>query len=250
MLAPLVSGPNSHENLVAALTQRLYAQATRDPMTHFDPSSLQDTGSEPGEALPEYLRIAIRLCVRQLDVASAAALRALAVFPPKPNTFSAAAALAVSAASAETLETLTTARLLDRVGPERYTMPRDYAAYLRLEPMDRGTSERLIAYGAALVDAHAGEDATLECELGSILAALERAHTCGAHGPVVRMATAIAPCLLACGLHDLAEVHLGRARVAAERTRDTDGLAGVDSMLERLRRVRGGMASPGMRQQQ
>ncbi len=123
---------------------------------------------------PLSLQAVIGISDQQVSEDAHAALRALAVFPPKPNSFSEEAAAAVSALPVEILDELTDAGLVESIGPERYTLHQTIADYARTHLTDEGVVERLITYYVAYVEAHATDYTALD-ESNNIFAALEAA---------------------------------------------------------------------------
>jgi transcriptional regulator with XRE-family HTH domain len=83
------------------------------------------------ETVPLSLYAAITICAQQLQPATQAALDALAIFPPKPHSFSEEAALAISRQPKETLDELCNAGLLENWGPNRYCLHAIVADYAR-----------------------------------------------------------------------------------------------------------------------
>jgi transcriptional regulator with XRE-family HTH domain len=73
----------------------------------------------------------IAICDEQLSPQAHATLCALAVFPPKPQSFSEEAALAMSREPREMLDTLRDAGLLEYWEPSRYSMHQTVADYAR-----------------------------------------------------------------------------------------------------------------------
>ena len=90
-----------------------------------------DSWLSPTETTPLSLYAAIALCDQQLSPEAHAALCALAVFPPKSQSFSEEAALAMSQQPREILDTLWTAGLLENWGPSRYSLHQTVADYAR-----------------------------------------------------------------------------------------------------------------------
>ncbi len=87
--------------------------------------------SLPGET-PLSLQSVIAVSDQQLDERARAALYTLAVFPPRPDSFSEEAALAVADCSFEELDALSDAGLLESSGSGRYTLHQIIADYARL----------------------------------------------------------------------------------------------------------------------
>ena len=122
---------------------------------------------------PLSLAAAIQMSTQRLDDASLEALQALSIFPPKPNSFCEAAALAVGATTPNILDRLTDAGLLETCGPERYTLHHTIADFGQLQVADERSSERLVAFFAAYLDAHATDYAGLAREAANISLALQ-----------------------------------------------------------------------------
>ena len=83
------------------------------------------------EIAPLSLYTTIALCVQQLNPLAQATLDALAVLPPKPQSFSEEAALTISKQPRETLDELCNAGLLENLGPSRYCLQPTVANYVR-----------------------------------------------------------------------------------------------------------------------
>jgi hypothetical protein len=115
-----------------------------------------------------------------LDEQAQYALRALSLFPAKPNTFSEEAALAVSAVPAETLDMLMSAGLLEGSGNGRYTLHQVIADYAQLQPVDAAAQERLAEFFVSYVEAHTTDYDALELESSNMLIALIIAREMGA----------------------------------------------------------------------
>ncbi|MHB8600299.1 MAG: tetratricopeptide repeat protein [Ktedonobacteraceae bacterium] len=132
---------------------------------------------------PISLYAAIAVSTQRLDKGEYDALRALAIFPPKPNSFSEEAALAVSTAPAETLDILWDTGLLESSGSGRYTLHQtiaDYAHYASDHPArDTQAHHRLVDYVAHYIQEHGQDYEALEREQSTILTALDLAATLG-----------------------------------------------------------------------
>jgi hypothetical protein len=94
-------------------------------------TSSPDGCSNFAEAAPLSLYATITICAQQLNLLTQAALDALAIFPPKPQSFSEEAALVVSRQSKEILEELCNVGLLESSGPSRYWLYPTVANYAR-----------------------------------------------------------------------------------------------------------------------
>src|SRR5579863_3480539 len=132
---------------------------------------------------PLSLYAAIAVSTQRLDRQAYDTLRALAVFPPKPGSFSEEAALAVSAATPETLDALWDTGLLESSGSGRYTLHQtiaDYANYTNHDATgDTQAQERLVHYVTRYIQKHEQDYETLESEQSTIQTALELAARSG-----------------------------------------------------------------------
>jgi tetratricopeptide (TPR) repeat protein/transcriptional regulator with XRE-family HTH domain len=163
---------------------------------------------------------------QRLEKPARAALYALSIFPPKPNSFSEEAALAVAGCTVETLDNLTDTGLLESVGSERYTLHQTIADYAHLQLEEPAAArDRLIAFVIIYMEAHEKDYELLELESNTILAALDFAYETGRQAELVRAVNTFAPFLLLRGLYPLAEEQLQRAHKAAQAIDDRRGLA-------------------------
>ncbi len=165
--------------------------------------------SLPDSSLSLYRLIAVS--DEHLDPLTQAALRALSVFPPKPNTFSEEAAIAVAACTIETLDILTDAGLLESNEVDRYTLHQTIADYARTNQIDALATERLVSYITPFVEAYTTDNEILEQDRDNVLTALDLAHGTEKQEDLARIACAFAPFLLSHGLYDQAKIHLQRA---------------------------------------
>jgi transcriptional regulator with XRE-family HTH domain len=85
------------------------------------------------ESIPLPLLTTIAICDQQLNPEAYAALRALSIFPPKPNSFSKEAALVVSQKPVEVLNELCNSGLLEHWGSERYALHQTVIDYGRVQ---------------------------------------------------------------------------------------------------------------------
>lgn len=203
------------------------------------PSGLLDPPpGMPAEA-PFSLQAAIAVSADALTLSARQALRALAAFPAKPNSFSDEAALAAIQAPVTLLDELSDVGLLESAGPGRYALHQTIADFARIEAPDPAAPERLMAYFVAFLEQHTQDYDTLEREASNLLAALETARILGAEEALVRGVVAFAPYLEARGLYDDAEVLVRRAEHAALAAQDTAGLAATWLHKGRLMELRG-----------
>ncbi|HLI07354.1 MAG TPA: tetratricopeptide repeat protein [Ktedonobacteraceae bacterium] len=182
-------------------------------------------GGHPGlsAGAPLSLQTMIGMSDQQVSEGARVALRALSVFPPKPNTFSEDAAAAVSAMPVEALDELMDAGLLESSGPERYTLHQTIADYARMHLSDSAVVARMVEYFVTYVEAHTTDYAALDDESNNIFAALEVAHEQGMLAALVRGVHAFAPVLITRGLYTVAEAQLQRSLEAAHSLGDASG---------------------------
>ncbi|HET8842257.1 MAG TPA: tetratricopeptide repeat protein, partial [Ktedonobacteraceae bacterium] len=198
--------------------ERLNISEPRGPVERH-PSLPSDT--------PVSLRTVIAVTDQQLDSKTSAALHALSVFPPRPNSFSEEAALAIADCTVETLDLLTDTGLLESSGSDRYTLHQTIADYARLQLHEYTASQHLITYITNFVEEHRKDYELLEIESRNILAALDSAVEQARYAELTRATCAFAPFLLSRGLYQVAETHLQRAYNAAMAKSDQYGLASV-----------------------
>ncbi|MBA2284066.1 MAG: tetratricopeptide repeat protein [Ktedonobacteraceae bacterium] len=110
-----------------------------------------------------------------LSISAQRALRALCIFPVKPNTFSEEAALVVSASSSAILDELTDAGLLESTGAGRYTIHQTIADYALLKHRGPQAERRLVKFFVEYAQAHTKDYNLLEQEASNILYALSLA---------------------------------------------------------------------------
>ncbi len=188
-----------------------------------EPQALVGGHPSLSDGTPLSLLAVIGISDQQVSDEARAALRALSVFPPKPNTFSEESACVVSAMSVETLDVLTDAGLLESSGPEHYTLHQTIADYAHAHLTDTTVAERLASYFVAYVKVHCNDYTTLERENGNILAALEAAFERGMLAELVQGVHAFAPFLITRGLYAVAESQLQRSLEAACTLEDASG---------------------------
>lgn len=162
------------------------------------------------------LQSIIAVSEQLLDEYARSALRALSLFPAKPNSFAEEVALEVCQISVETLDALCDAGLLESNGPNRYMLHQTIADYARDQLSDPAVAERLVNYYVIFIEKHAREHDLLRLETSNILTALEIAYTSHRREELARSVCALADFLHARGLYHLAEKHLMRANEAAQ----------------------------------
>lgn len=181
------------------------------------------------EGTPLSLHATIAVSDQQLNAVARAALRTLALFPAKPNTFSEEAAIEVCAATAETIDELNDAGLLEGSGAGRYTLHQTIAAYAGLFATDAAAMVRFARFFVAFVASNQAEGGALDREMGNVLAALRMAVASELGAELVRGTLASVPYWLAHGQYDIAEEFLPLARDTARILDDRAGL--VNSLL-------------------
>lgn len=183
---------------------------------------------------PLSLQAVIGISDQQVSGEARATLRALGVFPPKPNTFSEEAAAAVSGLPVEALDELTDAGLLESSGAGRYTLHQVIADYARTHLEDERVGERLVMHFVAYAERHVNDYPALERESSNMLAALEVAYERGMREEHVRGVHAFASFLENNVQDSAAREHLLRAQEATRALNDITGQARVCLYLGRL----------------
>jgi transcriptional regulator with XRE-family HTH domain/tetratricopeptide (TPR) repeat protein len=173
-------------------------------------------------------------------------LYALAVFPPKPESFSEEAALAVAACTTHELDELVDAGLLQAQSADRYRLHRIIADYARLH-LDERTEHlvtlRLLVYMQQYVQRHTQEYELLEQEITLILYALDKAVTGEAfQSQVVPFVCAAAPFLLMRGYYQETQHFLDRAYELAAASRESADMATVLLFLGQISEKRGDLS--------
>lgn len=203
---------------------------------HLEQSEMSGSGSQSLNSIPRSVYAAIALSDHQLNEQGQMALHALSTFPAKPNTFSEAAALAVAEATTAALDALVDASLLEVSGTERYTMHQTISDYgkLQCDDLTLAAERRLAVFFISYIEAHQSDYNDLAREMPNIGLALHIAYKRGMAMELIRGACALTSFLLARGLYNDAELHLGRARQAAETQGDDAQLARVLLCIGRL----------------
>jgi hypothetical protein len=185
------------------------------------------------------LQAAIALSDRCLAREAQEALRALSVFPAKPNTFSEQAAIFVSGAPGEVLDCLSDAKLLESQGPERYSLHQCIADYAALHEPQDAAERRLVEYFTDFAEAHSKDHERLQQEGTNILTALKLAYK---HQMVVlqiRLVSALFDFLETHGFAYLTREHLQYLQHSIRSVEDFHALVGVLSHLGKLGWIQG-----------
>ncbi|HTK07139.1 MAG TPA: tetratricopeptide repeat protein [Ktedonobacteraceae bacterium] len=216
--------------------ERLYVSEPRGPSeTH---------PSLPLEQQQISLQTVIAVTDQQLDAKVRTAFYALAVFPPKPNSFSEDAALAITNSDFDTIDTLADTGLLESSGEGRYTIHQTIADYVRVHLQDAAPHERLIQYAIQYVEENKKDYSyeLLDRESSTILAALDSAYTHGKQAELVRLVNAYIPTMLRLGFYPLAEQHVKRMQEISREREDSGGNSSALLYLGQIAQKQGELA--------
>lgn len=183
---------------------------------------------------PLSLKAAIDISVQALEKASKAALGALSILPPKPNSFSEAAALFITSVSTDVLDHLVDFGLLESREQDRFTLNRSISDYAGITLKDEGANQRFVDYFVEYVEVHHKDFPAIEIETQNIFAALNTAFERKMHPQLITGVNAFYPYLEAVGLLDQAQEHLNRADKAARQIGDKHGLTTTLDSLGRI----------------
>jgi len=188
---------------------------------------------------PLTLKAAIDISVQALDKTSKSALGALSILPPKPNSFSEAAALVIASVSTDVLDHLVDFGLLESREQDRFTLNRSISEYAGIALEDEGANQMFVDYFVEYVEAHQKDFPVIEIETQNILTALNAAFERKLHPQLITGVNAFYPYLEAVGLLDQAQEHLVRAEKAARQIDDMHGLTTTLESLGRTAQRRG-----------
>ena len=172
---------------------------------------------------PLSLQATIAISEQQLSEQARMTLRALGVFPAKPNSFSEEAALAVGQMPPETLDELWDAGLLESQGPERYQVHQTIADYTRAQGQTVETQKRLVRFTRHYLQEHGQDNEALEREWQNLLAALEVAVEVEMPREFIEAMDLLVPFLYRRGRYLLGNQYLHRAYETAIALADTHG---------------------------
>jgi tetratricopeptide (TPR) repeat protein len=162
---------------------------------------------EAHPALPPGASISLQAIIGVSDAALSQperqALRDLALFPPKPNTFAEPAALATAAIPGGLLDVLVDYGLLECSGAERYTLHQTIADYARAMSADPAAVGRLVAYFVGYAEQHGANPDQLAAERENLIAAINYARAADLRAEFGRGVHALAPLLMLNGLYAL-----------------------------------------------
>jgi len=196
-------------------------QTARARLELAQPQSALELRADLPPNTPLTLQTSIGLSDATLDDSAHRALVALALFAPKPNTFSEEAALAVTQAPTKILDRLVDCGLMESLAPDRYTIHQTIVDYASLETAEPAARERLVNYFANYAEKQAAEPQALDLELGNLLKAAEVACEANLYAPLIRLAQALYFPLERRGLSQLAERLLSQANTAASALGDS-----------------------------
>ncbi|GAB4581760.1 MAG: hypothetical protein Fur0022_45100 [Anaerolineales bacterium] len=225
-----------------AALERLQTTETRLRLSQ--PASPLDHQPSLTADLPLSLLTVIAISTDTLDEASRSTFYALALFPPKPNTFSEEAALAIGSvvtpAPLISLDHLIDVGLIEYVPPDRYTLHPILAEFARLELTESPGTEMTVAQRLSQHFLSPLPDASdLERDAENILVALNYAHTYHLDDELIHGANAFCPYLETRGLYALAEHHLARAETVARTNAHPEKLLTTLNNLGRIAQRRG-----------
>jgi len=181
----------------------------------------------------------IGISYHALDAAARRAWCALSVIPPKPNTFSEAAALSIADQPPEAIETLLQYGILEPAGPGRYSMHQTLAEFGKLHLEDPRPQERMAAYFVAFVEANEEHHKLLEADLQNVLTALDAAYENEQYHTLARGVNALFHYLQTRGPYSLATSLLQRACQAADHLEDKTALLTTRHNLGRIAILQG-----------
>ncbi|HLV99516.1 MAG TPA: tetratricopeptide repeat protein [Ktedonobacterales bacterium] len=160
---------------------------------------------------PRSLQATIAITIQRLSLPARHALRALAVFPPKPQTFPERAALAVTETPPEALDELVDAGVLECLPEERYTVHPAIAEVVRSSEPATGAEQALVRFYAQFLSAQEHDYQALDEEHATIRVTLELANRLEMGDELVQSVVAFMPYLLARGEGETAEQLWARA---------------------------------------
>lgn len=169
------------------------------------------------------LQAVIDLSYHALNPIEQIMLRALALFPAKPNTFSHEAARTVGAQPDNLLQALVASGLLES-SQQRYTLHQTIADYLNQQPTDLPATERLVAYFINQLQPNPFDHTRTEAEWQNILQALNLAQAQGWAERFVQSVNLLYYFAEARGLYEIFIPFLQQATQFAQQVNDQAGL--------------------------
>lgn len=208
---------------IRAALERLQTAAERLRLT--EPLSPLERPTSLSASTPLSLQTVIAVSDHQLEEREQLALRALSVFPAKPNTFSEEASLAVSDAPVDVLDALSDAGLLESSGPGRYMLHQTITDYAQAHLEDVTPYRHMTEYWTGYVELRKKVYDLLEQESNNIFAALDIAFEHDFHASFVRCVNAFYPFLFA------RELYVRRGKPYLERAVEAVRKLGNDALL-------------------
>lgn len=160
------------------------------------------------------------------------ALRTLGCFPPKPNSFSEAAATAVMDQPVEMLDALVDAGLVEPKGHGRVQLHQAIADYLSTTERPSTVAHRFVQYYAGWLAAEQ-DDAAIEMEVDNLLTAISLATETEQTPALISLTADLLPFLEKQSLWDLVDQLTPQAATLAQKTGD---YATAVMLLHRLSR--------------
>ena len=225
----LVAFDDQRSKLAEALVSLQRAE-TRLQVAEFQPPMAQNPSLPEG--VPLSLLTSIEVSDGLLTPSAQRVLRILALLPPKPNTFSHESAVAITAESPESVRELVNMGLL--MGNGRYEMHHTISDYARMASVEVKDYRRLVAYFVDFAEEHGEAYEVLDGEIQNIVMALEYAFEYKFSALLVQGVVAAFDYWYTRGVYETAELHLVRAKKAAEALNDEARLAKVLLFLGKI----------------
>ena len=201
-----------------------------------DPRQLKDAVQQLSKL--ESIAARIERSEEMLDDNARQALRALTLFPPKPNSFSKKAALAISTRPIEILDTLLAWAFLESPAEDRYSMHPIIRSYAGSQMKSKAVDSRMVDFYLQYIDAHRSEYRAFEVEIKNIATALDRAYLQKMRPQLVQGVNSLYWYFDTRGLYPTARLHLVRALKFAKflsdptaRVRTRHHLGQIDAKL-------------------
>jgi tetratricopeptide (TPR) repeat protein len=196
---------------------------------------------------PISLLAAIDISNNRLPLSSQRLLRDLAVFPPKPNTFSAEAATAIAEATAEAADELIDAGLVEPGRNDRYSLHQTIYDYARTTTGPTSEVERrmVLFYTNLIGKMSAGNKITVhntaqfDEEFRNVLFAFQLAHITAQHNALLAAVQGAYSFFANRGLYELIEPHLENALDSSRILANTPAEAGLLMRLGSVVQERG-----------
>ncbi|EFH90001.1 helix-turn-helix domain-containing protein [Ktedonobacter racemifer] len=210
------------------------------------PASLLERSPSLSPGTPLSLHATIEVSERLVSEQARFALRALSVFPAKPNSFSEALALAVTGEGTHVLDELCDAGLLECSWSDRYMLHQTIADYAKqsLTGTDayKDVYKRWILVSVNYVETYQNDYEQLDLEVNNLLAAFDASYQLEQHQEAIRGVCAFAPFLQARGLHTVAREYLQQAYSVAKPLRDPSYIVTISSFLGEIASILGANA--------